>query len=378
MGKITKSGLLAATVAAFVGMGTQASAESFKANTFFPDQHPLAKYGYVEWAKKVEELSKGDLQAKVFTGTVLLPARSGMSGVRDGIVNVGYHAATYTPAELPITNAIQEMGLNYSDPLVMISAATDFNMNNPQAMAQWQKAGIVFGGGYSTPPYNLMCREPVKTLADLKGKRLRTAGAAMSRWVETIGAVPVNVPSSEMYQGVEKGTLDCAVNVASDLKSRSLWDVAKYTTMAPLGLYWSGPMWGFNQKFWSGLTTEQRKIFFKANALAMADLYVGYAASVGTALSEAADHGVTVYEPSADMLTSIKDFATANLSEIYKKAHDKYGLENPEQILGEFDKTVRKWDALFASVDRTDPAAIEAIITANIFEKLDPATYGVK
>lgn len=378
MGKITKSGLLAVTVAAFIGMGSHASAENFKANTFFPDQHPLAKYGYVEWAKKVEELSKGDLQAKVFTGTVLLPARSGMSGVRDGIVNVGYHAATYTPAELPITNAIQEMGLNYSDPLVMIAAATDFNMNNPQAMAQWQKAGIVFGGGYSTPPYNLMCREPVKSLADLKGKRLRTAGAAMSRWVETIGAVPVNVPSSEMYQGVEKGTLDCAVNVASDLKSRSLWDVAKYTTMAPLGLYWSGPMWGFNQKFWSGLTTAQRGIFFKANALAMADLYVGYAASVGTALSEAADHGVTVFEPSSDMLASIKDFATANLTEIYKKAHDKYGLENPEEILGEFDKTVQKWDALFANVDRSNPAAIEAIITANIFDKLDPATYGVK
>ncbi len=378
MGKITKSGLLAATIAAFAGMVSHASADSFKANTFFPDQHPLAKYGYVEWAKKVEELSNGDLKAKVFTGTVLLPARSGMSGVRDGIVNVGYHAATYTPAELPITNAIQEMGLNYSDPLVMISAATDFNMNNPQAKAQWQKAGIVFGGGYSTPSYNLMCREPVKTLADLKGKRLRTAGAAMSRWVETVGAVPVNVPSSEMYQGVEKGTLDCAVNVASDLKSRSLWDVAKYTTMAPLGLYWSGPMWGFNQKFWSELTTEQRKIFFKANASAMADLYVGYAASVDTALKEAADHGVTVFEPSADMLTSIKEFANANLTEIYKKGREKYGLENPEEILGEFDKTVKKWDALYANVDRSDAAAIEAIITANIFDKLDPATYGVK
>ena len=47
-----------------------------------------------------------------------------------------------------------------------------------------------------------MCSSPMKSLKDLKGKRLRTAGAALSRWAESIGAVPVNVPSSEMYQGV--------------------------------------------------------------------------------------------------------------------------------------------------------------------------------
>lgn len=171
-----------------------------------------------------------------------------------------------------------------------------------------------------------MCRSPIRSLEDLKGKRLRTAGAAMSRWVESIGAVPVNVPSSEMYQGVEKGSLDCAINVANDLKSRSLWDVAKHTTMAPLGLYWSGPMWAFNQKYWTNLSGDQRKLFFAANARAMANLYVGYSAAVTEALAEAGAHGVTVYEPSDDILNSIQDFAKTNLVEVYKKGREKYGL----------------------------------------------------
>ncbi|MCF8468238.1 MAG: C4-dicarboxylate TRAP transporter substrate-binding protein [Sneathiella sp.] len=351
--------------------------EEFNANIFFPDQHPLGKYGYVEWAKTVDKLSNGELKANVFTGTVLLPPRSGMSGVRDGVAQVGYHAGTYTPAELPISNTLQEMGLNYSDPLVMIAAASDFNITNPQALEQWKKAGVVYGGGYSTPSYNLMCNAPMQTVEDLKGKRLRTAGAAMSRWVEAIGAVPVNVPSSEMYEGIEKGILDCAVNVASDLKSRSLWDVAKYTTMAPLGIYYSGPMWAFNQDFWKGLTPAERKIFFDANAQAMANLYVGYQASVDEALAEAEEHGVKVYQPKEDMTKSIKTFADANLVEVYKTGKEKYGLEDPEALLGQFDKTVRKWEKLFENVDRKDPAAIEAIIKANLYDKLDPNTYGV-
>ncbi len=369
-------GLVSVLMSSALGMRI-ASANEIKANIFFPAQHPLAKHGYVEWAESLKELSGGQLSAKVFTGTVLLPPRSGMSGVRDGIVTVGYHAATYTPAELPVTNAIQEMGFNYSDPLVMIAAATDFNTSNPDALKQWHNAGVVFTGGYSTPSYNLMCRNPVQSLADLKGKRLRTAGAAMSRWVEKIGAVPVNVPSSEMYQGVEKGTLDCAVNVANDLKSRSLWDVAKHTTMAPLGLYWSGPMWAFNASYWQEISPEARALYFKANARAMARLYVGYKDAVDEALSEAADHGVKVYEAPQDILNSIRDFAKANLSEVYKKGEEKYGLKNSEEILTSFDATVKKWEALFASADRKDAIAIEKIIYDNLFAKLDPATFGV-
>jgi len=378
MHKSVKAGIVALVAAGGLSVGGSAVAKDFNANIFFPDQHPLGKHGYVEWAKSVDALSKGNLKAKVYTGTVLLPPRSSLKGVQDGIVSVGYHAATYTPAELPISNAIQEMGLNYSDPLVMIAAATDFNMNNPAARKQWEKAGVVYGGGYSTPPYSLMCNAPIKSLTDLKGKRLRTAGAAMSRWVEAIGAVPVNVPSSEMYQGLEKGVLDCAVNVASDLKSRSLWDVAKHTTLAPLGLYWSGPMWAYNKSFWKDLTEGERSIFFNAAAKAMANLYVGYSSAVNTALSEAKTHGVTIYQPDADVLNSIKKFATENLTQVYKTGAEKYGLENAKTVLGQFDKTVRKWEKLFEGVDRKDATAIEAIIKANIYDRIDVKSYGLR
>jgi TRAP-type C4-dicarboxylate transport system substrate-binding protein len=369
-------GIFAALFSA--GMTTQiASAETFNANIFFPDQHPLAKHGYVEWAEAINSASEGSLEANLYTGTVLLPARSGLSGVRDGLAQVGYAAGTYTPAELPISNALQELGFNYDDPLVMVSAASDFNMNNPEALAQWKKAGVIYGGGYSTPPYNLMCNTPIQSVEDLKGKRIRTSGAALSRWAETIGAVPVNVPSSEMYQGVEKGTLDCAVNVASDLKSRSLWDVAKHTTMAPLGLFWSGPMWAYNPKFWESISEDDRRIFMNANADALAKLYVGYAGAVTEALDEAKEHGVTVYQPDEAFLSNISGFAKDNLDNVYETARNKYEIDDPEALLGAFDQTIKKWESLYKDVDRTDANAIAIILKENLYDGVDVATYGL-
>jgi TRAP-type C4-dicarboxylate transport system substrate-binding protein len=378
MMKVNKFRATACVSALIACIGATANAATeFNANTFFPATHPLAKHGYVEWAESLQASSNGELRPKVFTGTVLLPARAGMSGLRDDIAQVGYHYSGYTPAELPVSTAIQELGFNYDDALVAAVANTDLNMNDKELLTEWEKAGIIFGGGYSTPAYNLMCSMPVRNLAEVKGKRLRTNGNALSRWAETVGAVPVNVPSSEMYQGLEKGTLDCALNVASDLKSRSLWDVAKHTTMVPLGLAWAGPMWGYNQKFWRGLSNKHKRLMLNENAKAMAKLYVGYDASVVEALNEAKGHGVSVYEPSADMLSSIKQFSSDNMSNVYDMAREKYNVADPGALFGRFDSAVKKWERLFANVDRSNADAIGAIIKAELFDKIDVASYGL-
>ena len=371
-----KSTIYVATFVSCLSVTAVATTE-FNANTFFPATHPLGKHGYVEWAESLKASSNGELQPKVFTGTVLLPARAGMSGLQDGIAQVGYHYSGYTPAELPVSTAIQELGFNYSDALVAAVANTDFNMNDTELLAEWGKAGIIFGGGYSTPAYNLMCSMPVRNLSEVKGKRLRTNGNALSRWAETVGAVPVNVPSSEMYQGLEKGTLDCALNVASDLKSRSLWDVAKHTTMVPLGLAWAGPMWGYNEDFWRGLSNEHKRLMFNENAKAMAKLYVGYDASVLEALKEAKGHGVSVYEPAGDMTSSIKKFASDNMTNVYGMATEKYNIADPKALFGRFDATMKKWDSLFSNVDRKDADAIATIIRKELFDKIDVGSYGL-
>ena len=366
-------------LAVFISFSLAATgwAKQFTANIFFPDKHPLAKYGYVQWAKDLEQASEGTLKVKLYTGTVLLPPRAGMEGVATGIAQVGYHAAMYTPAQLPIANAIQEAGFSYSDPLTAMAAITEFSMTDPAQLAEWKKAGIVYTGGYCTPGYCLMCSKPINSLEQIKGKRLRTAGAANSRWAESVGAVPVNVPSSEMYTGLEKGAIDCATNVLSDLKSRSLWDVAKYTNRISLGMYWAGPMWGFNPDFWNdGLTARERGIIFKVTAKALANLYTGYQACIREAETEAKDHGVTIEDPALDLVNSIAAFDKANHGEIVKMAREKYKIKDPEALYATFHSLVDKWDALFKNVDRSNADAIAQIIEENLYDKIDTASYG--
>ncbi len=198
------------------------AATSFIANSFYDQQHPHSRYGYIEWAEMVKELSNGELQPEVYTGTVLLAPRANLQGIQDNVVQVAHHAAIYTPSEMPVANAMQELGFNYDDPLVGILAVTDFSLNNPTQLAEWEELDIVYLGAYNTPSYVLFCREPVRNIDELRGKRIRTAGSTVSAWVEQAGGTPVNVPSSEMYSGLDRGSLDCATNSPNELIDRSL------------------------------------------------------------------------------------------------------------------------------------------------------------
>src|SRR3546814_6411723 len=49
-----------------------------------------------------------------------------------------------------------------------------------------------------------------------------------------------------MFTGLDKGQIDCAVMGANELKTRSLWDVAKHINMANLGPYFAGWLWAMN------------------------------------------------------------------------------------------------------------------------------------
>ncbi|ASK20047.1 MULTISPECIES: C4-dicarboxylate TRAP transporter substrate-binding protein [unclassified Halomonas] len=352
------------------------AATSFIANSFYDQQHPHSRYGYIEWAEMVKELSNGELQPEVYTGTVLLAPRANLQGIQDNVVQVAHHAAIYTPSEMPVANAVQELGFNYDDPLVGILAVTDFSLNNPIQLAEWEELDIVYLGAYNTPSYVLFCREPVRNLDELRGKRIRTAGSTVSAWVEQAGGTPVNVPSSEMYSGLDRGSLDCATNAPNDLIDRSLWEVAEYTTLLPTGMYWSGPQWGFNSGFWVSLSDEERDVFKEATANAMTRMIVQFLNASETALEEAAAHGNNIYQPEEDLMASVEAFRDEALANVYDKARDEYGVEDPEALIDDFIATYEKWDALISEVDREDEKALAELAMEEIYNKL-PADYGI-
>lgn len=369
---------VAAALAAGLMAGQPAVAQTeFLGTIWYPQTHPLDKYGYEHWAKKVVERSKGDLKPKIFYGTALLPPQAHLSGLKDGIAQLSHHAGTYTPKELPEDNVIAILAMAHDDTMATAMAISDFSLNDKDMQARYKQLGIVYGGGFATPQYILMCTKPVKSVADLKGLKIRTPGAIQADWARTVGAVPVTVPSTEMFTGLEKGQLDCAANAGNDMKTRSLWDVAKHTSMASLGLYFHGWQYAYNKAFWRKLKPEQRRILLDTMAESIPETMIGYVGATDEALREAPSHGVTIHQPDAGLTKSISDFAAKNgVEQAVKLGKERFGLKDPEGLVKRFQATYAKWQKLLANVDRKDPVALAKVLKDNVYAKIDEKTYG--
>tara|TARA_R110002110_G_scaffold9321_5_gene45991 strand:+ start:8603 stop:9721 length:1119 start_codon:yes stop_codon:yes gene_type:complete len=366
---------IAAAAAAAIYAST-AVGETITASIWLPDTHPLVKVGYLDFAKEIKSVSGGELDIQVFTGTSVLPPVAHLSGLKDGIVDMTYHAGTYTPSDLPEDNAIASLSIGLSDSIAAAVATGDFYFNDPQIQEMFSRQGLVFLGSYASAQYLLMCTSRIEDISDLKGKKLRMPTPVHAAWAENVGAVSVNVPSSEMYSGLEKGQLDCAANAANDLKARSLWDVAKYATELDLGPYYAGWLYAMPTKRWQALSVSNKKILLDTIPGATIASTIAQIDASSEALAEAGEHGVEILQPSEDLRNNLRDFVSNSVTELSVETGDRLGVKDAGSLVARYLATYQEWKSDLDAIDRQDTDAIVKAFEAGVYQKIDLSTYG--
>ena len=72
------------------------------------------------------------------------------------------------------------------------------------------------------------CKEPIETLADFEGRKVRSHGSALSDWINGFGAAAQFVAFAEVYTALERGVLDCGVTVAFASVAQRWYEVTTY------------------------------------------------------------------------------------------------------------------------------------------------------
>ena len=98
---------------------------------------------------------------------------------------------------------------------------------------------------------------PIKTPADLKGKKLRIQNSkVLEEQMRTIKAIPQMLAFSEVYQALQTGVVDGAENPISNFYTQKMHEVQKYMTITDHG--YLGYAVIVNKKFWEGLPADIR------------------------------------------------------------------------------------------------------------------------
>ena len=100
---------------------------------------------------------------------------------------------------------------------------------------------------------------PIKTPADLKGKKLRIQNSkVLEEQMRTIKAIPQMLAFSEVYQALQTGVVDGAENPISNFYTQKMHEVQKYMTITNHG--YLGYAVIVNKKFWDGLPADIRTL----------------------------------------------------------------------------------------------------------------------
>lgn len=319
----------------------------------------------------------------IFAGGVLMPPKSHLQGIGDGVVEGGNATTGYTPSDLPLTNSLSPMFFLYPDPNVIGPAFADWAMHDPAAIQEWQgNNNVVPLGGFSTPAYPIICNttNPITSLNQLRGLKIRFPSGANATLAQSLGAIPVNIPAPEIYQAMQTRQIDCAAIMQSWLNiENSLEEVSKSTTEMNWASSFHSPLQALNRDFWKSLSNEQRAEMFKAAAHAQATVQVKYNNEHLKALQDATSQGHIVVEPDATITDAVDAWVAEGVGDMAGVARDTYGVQDPEALFESFKPYGEKWTKIIAGMkDPSDLEELTNVLYENLYSDLDPAVYGMQ
>jgi TRAP-type mannitol/chloroaromatic compound transport system substrate-binding protein len=238
---------------------TKGASYSWKMTTAWPGG-PLMDIGAKAFAERLAFFSGGRMKIQVFPGGALGNALKVSETVKNGVAEMGHTWMGYDWGADPTTVLFGGYAGSFNSEY-MLHWLYEAGGAEMQRQYREEKAGIVSIPLFiRTAEVFLHSRKRVKTMEDLKGLKLRTAGAWLDMSKE-LGAAPVTTAGGEIYPALERGVIDAVEwGTLWENISPGFWKVAKYLIIpgvhqptAPFELC-------INKAVWDKLSGDDKKL----------------------------------------------------------------------------------------------------------------------
>jgi TRAP-type C4-dicarboxylate transport system substrate-binding protein len=188
--------------------------------------------------------------------------------VRDGVADVVWTLPGYTAGRFPSLEAF-ELPFIMQSPEATSRALWEYTQAHSQAEFKDVKplAFHVHGDGVFH-----MASKPVRSMADLRGLKLRAPTRLTNKFIAMLGATPVSMPVPQVGDALSKGVIDGAVVPYEVVPSVKLQELAKFhseTDPAEPAFYTSTFVFAMNKAKYDSLPAELKKVIDNNSGIAL-------------------------------------------------------------------------------------------------------------
>ncbi len=224
--------VLGAVMALVVGVFVLGDVDGVKAETielklahFMSPKHVQHVNSFVPFAKKVEELTGGKVKIKIYPGGTLGGPKQLPDAVKTGITDIAFMIPAYVTGRF--------MRYSVLDLPFMVDSAghatrTIYDMYDKYLAEDFKDYKVLWL--YSCGPGQVISAgKEVKTIQDLKGMKVRSPSAYMSKSLNLLGANPIGMPISKLAISLQKKIIDGMLGPYSSIYDFRLADLVHYT-----------------------------------------------------------------------------------------------------------------------------------------------------
>ena len=219
----------------------------------------------VPWARELEERSGGTVRVQVYPAMQLGGKLSDLYGqARDGVVDIVWTSPGYSPGRFPLTEVFEL-------PFVC-SGAEATSQAMMEFYRKWMQdeysdtVPLVF---HTTAPAHIhTTNRPIRRLEDLSGVKIRVPSHASAATIEALGAVPVGMPVSDVYEALSRGVVGGVWVAWSIMQPFRLHEVTRNHTEASLACVLF--VMAMNKARYLGLPEEIRNAIDGSTGMALA------------------------------------------------------------------------------------------------------------
>ena len=222
-----------AAALAFASVSVQgAHAVQLKLGHFMSPKHAVHRTALVPLAKKIAAESGGDLTIKIFdSGKLGRGPVAQYKRTREGVFDIGFGVIVYTPDLFPKTMIAGMPGIGRSGEEVATRIWRIYDSHLRDEFKEGELLGV-----WANWPSVLMSKRPIRKPSDMKGMIVRVSTKFDIPQIEAWGAKAEQIPVTQTYDALQKGTVD-AVYIAPSALFRpwNLHEPARYVTVGMKG-----------------------------------------------------------------------------------------------------------------------------------------------
>jgi TRAP-type mannitol/chloroaromatic compound transport system substrate-binding protein len=218
---------------------------------------------FAELVSSVDTMSNGRLKLTMYANNALVPQNEIFNAVSSGTIEMGFGTGAFWMGTVPM-GAIT-YGLPFGPTTVEEWENWMYNVGILDIARQaYAEHNVYLLQPVMGVPYgSIMSRVPITSLADLKGKIIRSIGTTSAIW-QAFGASTTMTNIAEIYTSVATGVVDGAnIGDPSRFAAIKLQEVAKYYTMPPVQQFACGEFI-INQDDWNALPDDLKAILESA------------------------------------------------------------------------------------------------------------------